>query len=906
MKNPPTLDDALALLSPNAPGVNLGTSAENATDRALAQQAADRSRTSQRLAAERYVTANAQPGVPFDTSSGLPFALRAKMSFERDPAKQSAWLAQQPGVMGTRLTNDQAVVARMAGPDGRPRDILADERGIALGDVADLAGDVPAAAVGAGTAYLTGGMSLLPQALTVAGTTAFAGGLQDAMIRRSAGNDIDPAEIAIARGTGAAIDTVMPLIPAGVKRATQLLIGKSSFRGPLEIEAEKAVQRLHASTGVPVELSAAQASGNPMFARAEVFSQRLPLAGPLNKQSAEQEAAVREIQNFILGGDAALVPSSESIANKTGKILAEGRTLAGKEVTRAGRAAESAAQRDISALLDAQIVPSNVTISDAGAALRGRAVKLRDEFKAQAGRLYDEVYNAAGGNAVTVPMGRVTATLNQIAKDAPEAAGLLFPEMHRLAGIAEKLPADMPLQQARELRTLVNDFLGRPEAMPGVPERYLAKLRDSLTEAIDLAAKNAPDKTLGAKLTAANQFYRAGARRFEQKGIADLFRDASAAGFVDDSAIARRLFAGGGDTDTLKKLRDVFGAGSTEYRTLIRANVNELMDRARFSADFIRADDFLGNLQALNPEFRREILGAAEKEIVGNAQVMRIAQGAKVSADDLERVLTATPGQAALKLRAMVDKQKAIDQFYGKKLVRQLMDGQFSPSSFNPDEFVARFVDNAGASEVRQVMTKLRAVDPGLPDQIKRRTMLNLLERSEKGIQPDQFATGVEKLGGFDLGKLAVELRGKYEKYATLLGKDTMQNLSDLMVVQATREKTKQAGSMAGQIVSSTILASLTSGNLRELPRIAKNRVIAGILTNPATKHFAKGLVDIPDTPRARLAIMASPPVIRAIVEEFRDEPDMLGQVLEAIRMSPDARERRKAPTLEDAMRLLN
>lgn len=902
---PPTYEDALSLLQPDAPGANLGTTAETPADVALAQQAADRSRAGQRLDAERYISSNAAPGVPFDTTSGLPFALRAKMSFERDPAKQAAWLAQQPGIQGTRLTTDNAVVARMAGPGGAPRDVLADERGLRAGDLADLAGDVPPALAGAGAAYLTGGMSLLPQALLTAGATATAGAAQDAMIRGAAGTGVDPAEIAISRGTGAAIDTALPLLPAGAKRSAQLLIGKSRFQGPLEIEAEKAIQRLQASSGVPINLSAAQVSGNPLFARAEAFAQKLPGGNPLTQQAAEQEAAIRQVQNYILGGDPATVPSSEAIAAKTGEILAEGRTMAGKEVTRAGRAAQAAAERDIGALLDAQTVPANITISQAGSALRKRAFDLRDQFKAKAGQLYDEVYNVAGGNAVSVPMGSVTATLDQIAKDAPEAAGLLFPEMKRLGGIAEKLPTEMPLQQARELRTLVNDFMGRPEAMPGVPERYLAKLRDSLTEAIDQAADNAPDKTLGQKLKAANQFYRDNAPKFEQKGIADLFRDATSGGYVDDSKIARRLFAGSGDTDLLKRLRGVFGPNSTEYRAVLRANFNELVDRSKFGAEFVRADDFLANLQGLNPEFRREILGPAEKEIVGNAQLLRVAQGAKLTPDDLERVLAATPGQASLRLRQMVDKQKAIDQWYGKKLVRELMDGQFSAGSFNPDEFVARFVDNAGTSEVRQVLTKLRAVDPSLPDQIKRRTMLNLLERSEGRIQPDQFATGVEKLGSFDLGKLSAELRGKYDKYATLLGKDTMQNLADLMVVQATREKAKNAAGAAGQLVTSNILASLMEFTPSEIPRIIKNRVMAGILTNPATKELAKGLVSIPNTPRARFAVMASPPVLRAIVDEFRAEPDTLGQVLEALRMSPAAQERRQQPTQEDALRLL-
>lgn len=901
-------DDALALLTdPRSPAARAGTAAETPDDVAALQRDADIARKDQRLAAENFVKANTTDA-PLDVTSGLPAGLRAKLSFERTPERQAKWLAQQPGILGVRKATDGTLIARVAGEQGAPRDVLVDERKFTGADLADMAGDAPVAAASLAAAAWSGGLSLLPQAAITAGAGALTGAAQDAMVRTGAGLPVDPGEIALSRGAQMGIDAAIPLGIGGSKRLAQLLVGKSHFAGPLENEAAAAAARLRATTGAPIELTAAQASGNPMLARAEAFASKVPGGNVLTDQAARQDQALRAAQAYILGGDPATVPAEALIGQKAGEVLAKGRAGALTGVQAERTAAQAAAERDLRALLDAKLVPGNITPSEAGQALRGRVQGLRDQFKENARKLYDAAYISAGGKDLAVPMKPVTDLLAGIKGDTSEAAQALMPEIRNLLGVGEKLPAALPLNQARELRSLIADKLGQGDAMPGIPDRYLSKLHDALTTAIDGGVKAAPNPDVGRALAAANKYYRENAWKYTQPGVSELFSVPGQKSFLGDSQVARRIFAGEGNVDLLRRYRDLLGPASTEYRAVLRGGLNEVLERSRFGGDFVKADELLSSLKAMNPEFRREVLGPIEKELLATNDLLRVAQstGNKLSTDDVERVLGAKPGAAADTLRAMLQKQRNVDGWYNRKIVRELTDGQFNPAEFNADEFVTRFVNNSSAEEARQVLAQLRVADPTLPEQIKRRTMLNLLERTQAPIKADALAER-ERLGTLSMEKLARELRGPdAEKLQVILGKDAVDNLRDVLLVQASREKSKNAAGAAGSLVTSNILASLMEFTPGEIPRILKNRIMAGVLVSPGLKTLATGLVNIPATPRARLAVMASPPIMRAIVDEFKNEPDQLGQVLDAMRTSAAAKDpATPRASYDDALNLL-
>lgn len=857
-----------------------------------AEQSA-RMKNTERQREAKYVAENREPGVPLDVETGLDAGTRAKMSFERNDKKREEWLAQQPGIESVRKTkNGDGVIARVKAEDGSMRDVLVDERRMTLKDFADIAGDLPQVATSALLAYATGGMGLLGQAATVGAGTALEGAAQDVIARKASGRPVDAGEIAASRGGQAVFDTALPLIPGGAKRLAQVAVGPfSKSVGPLEREAVEAAKRLD------VPLTAAQQTGSKAVARVETFTKELPFGTPLVEQAKKQEVAINDVREYLLGGKPADVPSNQEIADKVGNVLGSAKTSDETNLARKTAIGEAEGQQNIEDLLQKHLPVGNVAPSEAGEAVRKKIVAQRDAFKAQATIKYNNAYSQPGAEAEFVPSAPIKDLVEEIRGKTTEATQQLLPEIKRIFKVGDTIPDKMTLRQAVELRSVIGDMVGRPEALPGIPTGYLKRLYAAASDAIDEGVKAAPNPEIGRALKEAQTYYKDNFWKFEQPGVADLFAEVSPGkGYkVGDSDIARRLTSGRGDVDQLKVMGQMLGQNSSEYKQVLRSSLNEMMEQSKFGRDTIDAGDFLSRLKGMSPEFRKQAIGPIERELVGDAKVLELMQGKKVDPLDMERILNARPGKVADTVREIASEQDYLDKTYGTRIMRQLTDGQFSPKTFNPDDFVARFVDNASEAELKQVMTGLRAADPKIPEMIKKRAMADLLNKTATEVSPTSVVTG--EITGFDYKKLLASLDGPTgEKYKTLLGADAIDTLKDLTVVEAARAKAASMGKQSGQLVYSNILAALMDFKLGEIPRIAKNRILAGMLTTPGLKTWLTSSAKIPATPNARFAVMTSPPVIRTILDEFSDEPDLAGQVIDAIKSSPDSGQARPEP----------
>lgn len=891
------------------------------TRRQMSQQAQDEATRRKNAAQEAFLKTNTEGGVPLDTEGGAPAGTRAKLSFERDINKQAEYLAKQPGVLKVRKTNDgEGLIMRVQGEKGE-RDVLVDERKLTLKDIADLAGDAPQVAAGIVAAYFTGGMNLIPQSLATAGATAATGAAQDVAVRASRGQDIDPAEIAAARGTGAVVDAAIPLIPGGAKRVAQRLVAPfAKNAGPLEREAADAAGRLG------IELSAAQRTGSPLLARAETFASKLPGGGALVSQREAQDNAIREAQELILGGKLNDVPTEQAVADAVQPIVAAERETARSAAASERTAAADAAQKQLISAIDSGVTPTSVQPSEAGGLLRKKVSTLRDQFKAQSRANYDEVYNKAGGEFVEVPLDAVKTLLDEIRENTSEAAVKAAPGIRRVQSLGnslpaggtktvaspildqfgqaimqqEKLPNGLPLNQVIELRSLINDQIGRGEAIGSIPDRYLKRLAGALTESIEGAVNKVENAEVKTALKRANAYYRENVPKFEQRGVSELFAEETGAGFVDDSRIVRRVFDGQGDLDLLKRYESLLGPGSSEYKALVRSGVNRIIqDSTPLGEKFIDAGSFLQRLRSMDPEVRQKVFGGIEPDLVNSARLLEVARGKKVNAEDLQTIMTAGPKDAAKKLQSAITKEEAYDRAYNTRLIRQLTDGTFDGASLNPDEFVSRFVENASAMEARRVMTMVRASSPEAAEAVRRRTIANILNKAgSREVKPEDAVN--DSLGNLGYESLLKTMRADREKLTAIVGKDTMDQLADLTKVEAVRAKAAEQGGMAGQLVYSNILAALMSGEIKEVPRIIKNRVVAAFLTAPGTKQWLAQTTLIPATPAARTAVFASPPILRALAEEFSEEPDKLGQFLDAIAFGPDA-QRRSEPSEQES-----
>ena len=124
------------------------------------------------------------------------------------------------------------------------------------------------------------------------------------------------------------------------------------------------------------------------------------------------------------------------------------------------------------------------------------------EFRDEARRLYDLARDAPGGRDAIVDMAPVRDQVARIrAALPPSAAGGPSAEfapqgLKRLLGGVDDIADRMTLDQARQMRTLVTDAIDDKNVLPGVPERYLAQLRQSLTRAIDGSVDRVADPQL--------------------------------------------------------------------------------------------------------------------------------------------------------------------------------------------------------------------------------------------------------------------------------------------------------------------------------------------------------------------------------------------------------------------------
>ena len=847
-----------------------------------------------------YLDRNTAPdGVRFDPYRGLSGTLRAQASFERDPQKRAAWYAKQPGIMGVRFDDKGRLIVRTTDESGDPIDHLEDEAKWTTKDMADMASAAPVVAAQVGTAAATGGMSLIPQAVAVGAAGAATTAASDVLARRSMGTGQDMGDTATNAGIGFALDVGIPLVPAGIKRGVQRVIGGSGFASDFERKTlREAAARIKARTGITVDLTPAQKTGSPVMAQLESFAQSMetvPLVGDrLRQKVLKQDEQMRAVQRHILGLDKSPIPTGEDLTLGVGKELQGQRdvvdaTIGGLKQS-AGQGAASDLASDIANVSNPNI---NLTATEAGAGVRGKIVALRDQFKAQNKANYDAVYNHTGASLPIFDTGGVKAALAEIEgeqiKDAKGKAidSLISPDLKKFLGLGGKLPDKMRLQDVINMRTQVNDLIENSAALPGVPQRHLKKISAALTDTIESGVDALPDTGFKDALKKASGYYKAEFSKFNEPGISELFaapKDGS--GFVPDEAIVDRVFNGKGSYDLLSRYKRVLGDASPEYKALLRAGYNQLLGSAeRRVGGFIDAGSFLQRLDSLRPEVQRELLGPHAKTIAQNAELLRAVQGQKIDPGALEYVLAGTPSSAAARLKQAVELEKVRDEFYGQEVVKGFLNGLVDASKIDADEFVARFVDRASTGQIKEVFKRLSG-NPQLVEDIKRKTIQDTLHRATRAFNATDVAEGIAGRAEVpvDAAALFKLTRGdKGEKLRAIIGNDAMESMTDYLTMETARLKKDQIGKQSGQLVSAGLRAAIFKGQIKELPTIARYKTLSVLMSTPGISQWVSPKTVV-DNPKLRQAVFSSPAFVRALVSEFQDEPELLGQVSEVLR----------------------
>ncbi len=746
-----------------------------------------------------FVIQNTEAGIPIKPDKELPAGLRMRLGAEPDPKVQAKMLTDQG--MPARVSRDgKNVLVRQIGEDGTPEDVpLHPFGGVTLGTVAGEAVPIAKGLAGVGVAAATAPLSL-PLAAGAMGLGAAAGEvLSTGGSRLASGQPL--GDLGARVRDEAAINAGLPL---AIGAAGKVAEGGRYLLARNPIELAKNAVEASGRTGIP--LFPSQAADSDVLARGE------SMAG-LKKLNAEQKGAIGASFDRQLGpsGPAGVLSESD-LANKVQPIFQTDAEAAAKGARITMTDAEKAAQRELTAQLDAGLVPAGAGNTAVGQNTRKKFEDFVAKVKADAEVNYPAFHKQAEAEGITLDKKPITDLVDKITKEDPHGvADLLAPSVRQVKTVEQKLTqplaeatptglldasgkpimtAEVPsppltFDEAIRSRAIVRQKLAAPDAALGDPVKtYYKQLEKAYTDSIDGALKKGSPE-LRKLYDTARGSYAAGADALERGVVQKLFRDAGEAGRVPDENVVTQIFSGTGKLEALRDMKNILGATSPDYKLLIRQGVQNMIDDAasKGTGGLIKVDAFLSRFNALSPEMRAEMFGPLEAPLKATADAMAIAQkgapgAAKIPAEELADALLASPRSVKDLIERGVARQKAYEADYTNSLMQKLSGRTLGIKDLgNLDKFTESFVPQASAADMRQILTRIEAAQPGSAEQLRQRVLANIRDdvNAAKGTV-EAFDPKPEAIRQYTRGKEA-------EKYRAILGDKGVQFLEDLATI---------------------------------------------------------------------------------------------------------------------------
>lgn len=776
-------------------------------------------RTQVRKEEDNFVKQNAESGIPIRPRKALDAGIRARLSAEPDPAVQAKMLADR-GIPARVSKDGKNVLARVKGDDGKDEDVpLHPFGGVTAGSVAGAA--FPLAKLGAniGVGIASGGMSLIPAAATMGLGALATEALTTGGSRIASGQPLaDTGERALTEGTvNAAFPLAIGAVGATAKGARALIARKPSI---LAQNFAGASER----TGVPGFPS--QTTDSTVLARAEE-------AAGLKKLKAEQQGSLRTAFDRELGpsGSGGVLSESE-IAKKVQPILATDAEVAERGARITMTDAEREAQRELTAQLDAGIIPAGASNTAVAQNTRTKFEDFVTKVKKDAETNYPIFYKKAEDEGIELSKDSITNLVKEIEKKDPAGvAEFLAPSIKQVKAVEQKLtkplaqagptgevddagkaimteeiPAPpLTFDQAIRQRAILRQKINAPDDPLGdVVKSYYKQLEKAYTEAIDDGLKRGSPE-LRTLYETARGSYAEGADALERGVVQRLFREAGEAGRVPDERVVSQLFEGGGKLEALRDMKNILGADSADYKLLLRQGLQNMIDDAgqKGTGGLIDVQSFLTKVNAMGKEMSAEVLGPLEAPLKATAQALSIASkgpksAALIPADELADALAASPARVKLLIERAVQRQQAYESEYIAGIMGQMTGGRMGIKALgNLDTFVTDFVPKASAADMRQILTQVDAASPGSADQIRQRVLANI----RRDVTATK-ATGTKTTNEtFDLSPEAI---AKYtdgpeaEKYRAILGNRVMQFLDDMATIAESNALRIERGAKEG------------------------------------------------------------------------------------------------------------
>lgn len=702
-----------------------------------------------------FVTPKSQRDENFDYETGADSGLRALLSFGETPGDREAILRKLVGddgfikdAQGRLALTEKGQVARGIQPRGK--NLVIEDEGFSLGDIADLTGVLP---------ELTGG---------VAGAIiGLPGGLLGSSAGAAAGAAAgQAAEEGIEKLLGVQTQT---LSEVGKDVATEAaLAGTFELGGGLIFKAGKAViqglgvgaKRLGRSDDITDE---ALERGERLLAEDALPSvERLGAPAMISYQAKFGENVLKDRTRHLANTNFALNKADE-LRMKLGAVSVDEAAQAFENVTSLKykalkKAEQEASEASLRAVKESVDLIENSTM--VGDDLNNEILlRIEDAFgrvqetAAEKFARIDEILNRVDlgdlGTAQTakiIPTDAIKTKLNDV---VVESAGLsaLGEQTERAIRAIESLPENASFRQIALSRKAINDALFRENALfTREMSKEVEALRGALDDAIDgMNLTNIPRKKLNAKQKAslkeasslrkeAMNYYKESLKTFEDLERFSIIRDLRnmkregrkfevdqlQSKIIRDDSPAR-----------LQQVIDALGDGGEEVRSaLARSYLDDALTKTGISqfgdltTGTFSGNKFLNQINALKGT-GKVLFGDQWPEVQRLAETIALAGPDKISSDVVENIVRINSGGPLVDALKQLNEAKiAVGEADRIRVVKGFNEGNLTP------EVAVKELTkpNANSSDVRKII-KFFKNDPEALNALRGHVVEDLLSR---------------------------------------------------------------------------------------------------------------------------------------------------------------------------------
>lgn len=882
-----------------------------------------------------YAQRNKSGDIPLDPTEEIGPWVALMADFRKNKEDQIRYLGSVFGAQNVRADERGEPIIRVTDPKtGKQKDVLLNAYGMTVNDLMELASTAPQMA-----GSLLGFKGVEKIAPAFKGTKAFAakavgaavGGEAAVAAEDVAARAYDRAPLELSkeireRALQVPVDTIYDYAMAGAaaplrfirRAAMDLSHGQLPaiasplwrFRGPIQNNAIKSREFIAAKTGIEIPMTAAETTGIPFLAKMYEYVYRHPAgASPILRQQEAKDAAKKAFQEYMV--EPMTLADDETVGRQIVSLLDQISQGAERQVSQTAKATEarirSQVMGDVAAIPS---VPSEVSMGEAGRGIREKIIAGRDAAKAEQNALREQIAKLPGGTGKVFESGEIglQARAEKQLKSLPspeqtitEETGLLDqygqPMMVTKTGrvlekqfvpphVVERLQSltkekKYSLSDLIQMRTDVYEDIAAGQAVPNTGTHYLNEIGKMLTGAIEEGVEKLPPGNLKTLLKKANEQYKTKVIPFESSGIAPLFKEISEGGYVENSAVVRRLM---GDPDKYQRTLDFIGRNSPEHERLKRSIFDQVM---RDSSDdlegkVLNVQGLADNLKrmAKDPKQRaifQDIFGDKARPILDSAELLSkipSLQKGTISREDLELILARkSPKDTALYDLAKAHAERALT--YKNDLIRKFASGPLDPAKINPEDFVRLFVDAGSFTDVASVWGAM-ASNPNLQDQVRRKLLYEVFSAAQRSPEPADIAA---KLAG-DTAHVVTSAglnralgdASRQQKLNLILGKDRMDLLKATTSLQAAEDWAKIEAGSTGIFASGNAVGGLLRGGFSKaweiVPEILKYKLVAIALSSTQLTKLLESTYTPKEIPSLIRAIVTSEPFVRAITED--------------------------------------